>query len=306
MTGKLTEDIDKFLHHMANQRRVAANTVSAYHNDLRQFEEYLVSEHSNGSFQSVAEPVTIDGLDSGAVAGFVLHLREKGYAQATVARKVAAVKSFFGYASDVGLVLSNPTLSLDSPRVRRAIPQAVSESDVRALLASASEMESPDDRRNRAMLTLLYHTGMRVSELVALDLKDVDTLDRIVLCRGRGGRVRSIPMGEPAVSAIQSYLGEGRPFLARGVADNADALFLNHRGTRLTRQGFWLIMKDCARQAGITAAITPHTLRHSFALHRLGTGTTLRDLKELLGHVNISTTQIYALADRGANAARTN
>jgi integrase/recombinase XerD len=303
VTGQLNENIDTFLHHMANQRRVAPNTVAAYHNDLRQFEEYLSSDDSNGSLEHRREPGSMVGLDSGVVAGFVLHLRDKGYAQATVARKVAAVKSFFGYAAEAGLVAINPTLALDSPRVRRAVPQAVSESDVRALLEGTPDTSSPDDLRNRAMLTLLYHTGMRVSELVALDVGDADLNGRSVLCRGRGGRVRTIPVSEPAVLSVQTYLKEGRPFLARGVGDDADALFLNHRGTRLTRQGFWLIMKDRARHAGITAPITPHTLRHSFALHRLGTGTTLRDLKELLGHVNISTTQIYALAERNAEPA---
>jgi integrase/recombinase XerD len=155
----------------------------------------------------------------------------------------------------------------------------------------------PDDLRNRAMLTLLYHSGMRVSEVVALDIADADLQRTLVRCRGRGGRVRTIPLADPARLALEMYLKDGRPFLARNEDTDAGPLFLNHRGTRLTRQGFWLIMKDRAREAGIETAITPHTLRHSFALHHLGNGTALRDLKELLGHVNISTTQIYTLAE---------
>jgi integrase/recombinase XerD len=291
----LSDLIDQFLHHLANQRRVAPNTVAAYHNDLRQFAEYVGTSGSE-----VLEGVAPDGeqLTAPAVAGFVLYLREKGYAQATVARKIAAVKSFFHYAAEAGLVKENPAAALDSPRVHRAVPRAVSPSDVQALLESGCAGQMPDDMRNRAMLTLLYHSGMRVSEVVALDIADVDLKRATVRCRGRAGRVRAIPLVEAARVALEGYLADGRPFLTRG-SDESDsgALFLNHRGTRLTRQGFWLIMKDRARDAGIATPITPHTLRHSFALHHLDSGTALRDLKELLGHVNISTTQIYTLAD---------
>jgi integrase/recombinase XerD len=298
ITEKVSEGVDLFLHYMANQRRVAPNTVAAYHNDLRQFVEYLQGQLgvTPGDF---SEPM-LHQLDSASVAGFVLYLREKGYAQATIARKIAAVKSFFQYASESGLVSSNPASALDSPRVRRAAPHAVSADEVTALIEDGCAGDMPDDLRNRAMLTLLYHSGMRVSEVVALDLQDVD-LDRgFVRCRGRGNRVRAIPLAEPALISLKCYLSDGRPFLLRGEGDETEALFLNHRGTRLTRQGFWLIMKDRARQAGVSSPMTPHTLRHSFALHHLGNGTALRDLKELLGHVNISTTQIYTLSERTA------
>jgi integrase/recombinase XerD len=291
---ELSESVDHFLRHMANQRRAAPNTISAYHNDLTQFHDYLVASSSGSG------GVGLEDVDAGTVAGFVLYLRTRGYSQATIARKVAAVKSFFRYAADAGLVRSNPALALDSPQVQRTAPQAAQPADVEALLDAAGGRETPDDLRNRAMITLLYHSGMRVGEVVALDVSDINLEPGSVRCRGRAGRVRSIPIALPACESLRVYLADGRPYLARGEGEgegeDEEALFLNHRGTRLTRQGFWLIMKDRARQAGIGSQITPHSLRHSFALHHLGSGTALRALKDLLGHVNISTTQIYAHA----------
>ncbi len=296
MTDGLSETIAAFLAYMAGQRRVATNTVTAYRNDLNQFVAYLRSW--NGEKNGSDDGLGVQFLDSSAVAGFVVYLRDKGYAQATVARKLAAVKSFFHYTADMGLVPRNPASGLDSPRVRRIAPQAVDPADVRALLEEGCAGDTPGDLRDRAMLTLLYHTGMRVSELVTLDVADVDEEQRAVHCRGRGGRGRTIPLAEAALTVVRQYLEEGRPALVRSDESVERPLFLNHRGMRLTRQGFWLIMRERARQAQIDAPITPHALRHSFALHQLGNGTPLRDLKELLGHVNISTTQVYTLAER--------
>lgn len=290
----LMSNIDVFLDHLANQRNAAPNTVVAYRNDLRQFRDYLSGVRSplDGS------NAEIHPLDPGTVASFVLYLRDRGYAEATVARKIAAVKSFFHYASTSGLVSDNPTATLGSPRVPRSIPQGIDPGDVQALLEIGCAGDTPDDLRDRAMLTLLYHSGMRVSELVALNVEDVDLEGSTVQCRGRAGRVRWIPLPSPASGLVREYLARGRPALTRSANGTDGALFLNHRGNRLTRQGFWLIMKECGRRAGILDPVTPHALRHSFALQHLGSGTSLRDLKELLGHVNISTTQIYTLASR--------
>ena len=300
MPDELSQQIELFLRHLTEERRVAPNTVAAYGNDLRQFSEFLRIENA----QTAPELAGSSLLDANTVARFVLHLLERGYAQATVARKVAAVKSFFHYAAESGVITTNPAAAVDSPRVHRAAPQAVDPSDVSLLLEVGCAGDMPDDLRDRAMLTLLYHSGMRVSELVALNDIDVDFQSSVVSCRGRGGRVRSIPLTQQACLVVQDYLTNGRPFLARadGLNGGPSALFLNHRGTRLTRQGFWLIMRERARAAGVEAPMTPHALRHSFALHHLGTGTPLRDLKELLGHVNISTTQIYTLVERGERA----
>ena len=298
-----SEFVDRFLLHMANQRRVAPNTVAAYQNDLRQFATYL-DELGPQREQISSELPDLTALDGAVLAGFVLRLRDKGYAQATLARKIAAIKSFFRYAIEAGLIVENPAASLDSPRVQRAIPKPASLEDVQALLDSGCVGETPDSLRNRAMLTLLYYSGMRVSEVVALEVTDLDLDAGVVHCPGGRGRPRSIPLPEIARTALQLYLENGRPYLARDVAQEQRALFLNHRGTRLTRQGFWLIMKGRARVAGIQSAITPHTLRHSFAYERLGDGTELRELQELLGHMNISTTQIYKAEPKAATSSR--
>lgn len=301
MTDGVSHAIAAFLAHLVNQRRVAPNTVTAYRNDLNQFMAYLGS--LAGSAEGPGSDPSVQLLDAAAVAGFVFHLREKGYAQATVARKLAAVKSFLHYSAEIGLVPRNPASGLDSPRVRRMAPQAVDPADVRALLEEGCAGENPSDLRDRAMLTLLYHTGMRVSELVTLDLEDVDLEQALVHCRGRNGRVRLIPLAPSALDAVQRYLKDARPAMDRSDEASEAALFLNHRGMRLTRQGFWLIMRERARQARISTPITPHALRHAFALHQLGNGTPLRHLKELLGHVNLSTTQVYALTERGARSS---
>lgn len=294
VSAGLPEGIDLFLQHLSHERRVAPNTVAAYDNDLRQFREFVVAS-ARGRGDGQEPGISLVGVDLGTLAGFVFHLRDKGYAQATVARKIAAVKSFFHYAVEAGLVGENPASSLDSPRVRRAAPVAVSPAEVEVLIEAGCAGEGPDALRNRAMLTLLYHSGMRVSEVVGLDVSDVNVGGLTVSCRGRGGRVRVLPLAAAARESVDAYLSRAWPVLARSRGADTSALFLNQRGTRLTRQGFWLIMKERAREAGIDTSITPHTLRHSFALHRLGNGTALRDLKELLGHVNISTTQIYTL-----------
>ena len=293
MSDWLADQIAAFLDHITFERGVAPNTVSAYQNDLRQFREYL-----GGSAGLAAQVSDTFGLDSGTVAGFVISLRDKGYAQASIARKVAAVKSFFHYASENGLLPSNPAAALDSPRVPRSIPQAVDPDEIGALLDKGCDGTGPDDLRDRAMLTLLYHSGMRVSELVAIDVDDVDLEAHAICCRGRHDRIRQIPLTDTASRVISDYCQNGRIYLSRLDESKNRALFLNHRGTRLTRQGFWLIMKERARRAGVLSPMTPHALRHAFALKHLGMGTPLRDLKELLGHVNISTTQIYAQAGR--------
>src|SRR5581483_2715 len=227
------------------------------------------------------------------VAGFFLSLREdKGYSAATIARKMAAVKSLFHYLMKQGAITANPAADLGSPEVKKPLPRAISVADIDRLMRQTDKKTTPEGLRDRAMMHLLYATGMRVSELVTLDLADLDFEKAAVRCVGRGLRVRTLPVDAKALVAIREYLDRGRPQLARPGAPTS-ALFLNHRGQRLTRQGFWLIMKAVARESGVTSDVTPHTLRHSFAAHRLNEGLTLPKLRELLGHANISTTQIY-------------
>lgn len=274
----MIERIPAFLAYLRAERGFSENTISAYQNDLAQLTVYLRSG-----------PVEYDLMERGTIVGFMLHLREREYAPTTVARKVAAVKSFCHFLRREGLTEIDPTESINSPRVNKYLPKAASEDEVSRLL-SQLDGASPTMMRDKAMLELLYATGMRVSELVALDVEHLDMVRQSVRCKGKGGKEREIPFGDAARDALARYIAEARDALRGG--RESPALFLNHHGERLTRQGFWLIIKGYARQAG-TEGITPHTLRHSFATHRLSNGADLRSVQELLGHSSIATTQIY-------------
>lgn len=295
--------IDEFLEFLADERRLSPNTLAAYKNDLRQFADYLQIRgadprtngiETNGNGHAAVEhdpPAPVVSREG--VAGFFLSLREdKGYSAATIARKMAAVKSLFHYLVRRGTITQNPAADLGSPEVKKPLPRAISVSDVGRLMSQADKKTSPEGLRDSAMLHLLYATGMRVTELVTLNLGNLDLEGGTVRCLGRGARTRELPIDERTLRAVKTYLQRGRPALMRSGSSEV-ALFLNHRGQRLTRQGFWLIMKAVARDSGVKDDVTPHTLRHSFATHRLRDGLTLPRLRELLGHANISTTQIY-------------
>ena len=275
--------IDAFLRHLEAEKRFSGNTLSAYRNDLRQLETYLAEQG-----------VSPHGADRGVVTGFVVRLAERAYSPASRARKLAAVKSFFSYLFKSGQIGTNPAAGIGSPRVGRHAPHTISVDEVDKLLSAPARRTSPEALRDRAMFALLYATGMRVSELVSLDVEMVDLAGLALRCVGRAGKVRALTFDEAARDALRTYLSRGRPRLVR--EDSQTALFLNHRGDRLTRQGFWLLMKGYASEAGISSTITPHTLRHSFAAHLLGKGALLREVQQKLGHANISTTQMYRLA----------
>jgi len=294
-------DADSFLQFLAAEKRLSPNTLAAYRNDLRQFEEYLaVRQHdplgtgkTNGNANGIVAPADPTTASREQVAGFFLSLREdKGYSAATIARKMAAVKSMFHYLTRQGFITTNPAADLGSPEVKKPLPRAISVDDVDRLMRQADKKGTPEGLRDRGMLHLLYATGMRVTELVTLDLNDLDFERGAVRCVGRGLRVRNLPVDQKSLIVLRDYLERGRPQLLRPGSPTS-ALFLNHRGQRLTRQGFWLIMKAVARESGVTSEVTPHTLRHSFAAHKLSDGLALPKLRELLGHANISTTQIY-------------
>lgn len=233
----------------------------------------------------------LEDIDKDVLIGYMLHFKEKEYSSATVARKIAAIKSFFGFLVEEGRLSSDPTENLGFPKVGKSLPKTLSMSEVNLLLEQASSNKSPEGMRDSAMLELLYATGMRVSELVSLNLPDVDTRDGVVRCFGKGSKERVIPIHQRAIEKLSDYISKGHPALSAG--NGEEALFLNQRGQRLTRQGLWGILKDYAKKAGIKEKISPHILRHSFATHLLGGGADLRSVQELLGHVNISTTQIY-------------
>jgi integrase/recombinase XerD len=276
------EQVGTFIQFLRAERGFSLNTISAYQNDLSQLCAFLKEQPPTE--EEGASPLTRE-----VILHFVLHLREREYAATTVARKIAAVKSFCHFLEQEGQLREDPTSHIDSPRVTKYLPRAASVSEIERLLAQLVG-DAPATLRDRAMLELLYATGMQVSELVSLNSADLNLDDDVAQCRGKGNKQRQIPFGSKARGAVEAYLSSGRPMLLGG--RSSEALFLNHHGERLTRQGFWLIIKSYARQAGIEK-ITPHTLRHSFATHLLSNGADLRSVQELLGHSSIATTQVY-------------
>ncbi|MEF3275506.1 MAG: tyrosine recombinase [Chloroflexus sp.] len=278
----MNQHVAQFLAYLADERKMSANTTAAYRTDLDQLCEFLRDRGVE----------RWEDVDTEAMMAFVLNLKEKKYANSTVARRLAAVKSFFGFLKERHIINHDPTEQLNTPRVDRFPPRAISQHQVDELLELPLQNGTPEGLRDRAMLEVLYATGMRVSELVALNVDDVVFHTKTVRCLGRQGRERIIPLSEPALTALEEYLDIARPRLARQSNGGSDALFLNHRGKRLTRQGFWLILKSYAEQVGMHD-LTPHMLRHSFAAHQLRNGVDLRELQERLGHASIATTQIY-------------
>lgn len=281
----MKEAIDKFLNYLAVEKGFSQNTIVAYRNDLNQLAGFLEEAAKGGAIP----PWT--ALDRQSVLSYLTNLKERRYAATTIARKVAAIKSFFSFLMAEGLIKGNPTRDVPSPRVGKSLPKPISITQVRQLLEETEKRATPEAKRDKAMLQLLYASGMRVSELVSLNLNDIDTGGGYVRCFGKGGKERLIPIHSQAVAALKQYLSEGRPKLA--YSDGEEALFLNRRGDRLTRQGLWQILKGYAKSAKLGIEITPHTLRHSFATHMLSGGADLRSVQELLGHANISTTQVY-------------
>jgi integrase/recombinase XerD len=283
----MDEHIGHFLNFLSVEKGASGNTILAYKNDLTQFDGYVTDLRGNG------KPRDWEQLERDLIVDYVLSLKRKNYAEATVARKVAAIKSFFQYMQAEGTIRRNPTESLESPRVGRSLPKPLSVTEVDELLEQPMKRNTPEARRDRAMLELLYATGLRVTELVSLNMEDVNMAPPhpYVRCMGKGQKERTIPIHEQAAVAVTDYLNEGRAALVKH--RNESALFVNRRGERLTRQGFWLILKQYAKEANITKPVTPHTLRHSFATHMLRGGAPLRNVQELLGHANISTTQVY-------------
>ena len=289
----MRQQIEEFLGSLQEQKGYSNNTIVAYRNDLGQFLQFTSEQIGATSWGSLGKENLIT---------FVNSLRgDREYASATVARKVAATKSFFHYLLNQGAIAEDPSTDLDSPKVRKYLPTSISRPDVERLLQAPSrEGSSVHGLRDTALLELLYATGMRVSEVVALDLADVDFSGNCVHCVSKGskGKERVIPIHDRALGALSTYLDDGRPRLVR-VKDES-ALFLNHRGHRLTRQGLWLIIKKYVEEVGINASVTPHTLRHSFAAHLLDSGANVREVQGLLGHANVSTTQVYTQVNKGS------
>jgi len=276
--------IEEFLRFLAEQKEYADNTIAAYRNDLNQFMRFLRRREYIyiRDWDEVTKDVLID---------FILYLKEREYAPSTVARKVAAVKSFFHHLAQRKLIKEDPSADVESPRVEKRLPRVLSREEAERLLAEPAKDSSPSALRDRAFLELLYGTGMRVTELVSLNVDDVDLVSGVVRCRSGRQKVRVLSLPPRVAQALQEYLEKGRSQFVKN--PDEPALFLNRRGARLTRQGLWLIIRDYVRRAGIKVPITPHTLRHSFAVHKLQDGASLQEVQKLLGHANVTTTQMY-------------
>jgi integrase/recombinase XerD len=272
--------IQEFIEYLGHEKGLATNTLESYGRDLRQYCGFLSEDTSQ----------TPETASQATIVAYLMMLRKQGKATATIARRLAALKAFYQFMLKENYVTKDPTDDLSSPKLERKLPRVLTVDEVEKLL-NQPDTSTPAGIRDKAMLEVLYATGIRVSELVSLNLDDIELDEGFVRCIGKGSKERVVPMGEIAINALRSYLSKGRPKLVSNPGENA--LFLNHHGRRLTRQGFWKIVKKYAAQLGIRKEITPHTLRHSFATHLLENGADIRAVQEMLGHADISTTQIY-------------
>ncbi len=274
------ECLGKYERYLADEKKASKNTLSSYLRDIRQFGEYLEAETDS-------DYVT---ADDGEVGGYVEHLRAAGKSVATVSRNIASLKNFYIWMKLQGYVEVNPTGKLVPDKATHKLPEILTAQEVELLLAQP-ECTDRKGYRDRAMLELLYATGIRVSELIGLDVPDVNLSAGIINCRGRN-KVRAIPLYPKAIKALKDYVDFIRPEMIASPSERA--LFVNVSGERMSRQGFWKIVKSYQQKAGIEKDITPHTLRHSFATHLLENGADLHSIQEMLGHADISSTQIYS------------
>jgi integrase/recombinase XerD len=292
----LQPHLDQFLSSLEHESGYARNTVAAYRNDLSQLIDYL--GHREPPVSSWVDVTAAD------LAAFVDMLRsmkitkrngeEKPVAPSTIARKIAALKSFFNYLTTKNIIPRDPSGGLEAPRVAKRTPKTMTSEEVERLLAAPGTGNSPKTLRDRALLELLYATGVRVSELVSFRMGDVNLEEKTMRVTSEdNSRERTVPLSDKATESLQIYIERGRPHFVKSSGNQA-ALFLNQRGQQLTRQGMWLIIKEYASRAGLNYDVTPHMLRHSFAAHMLQNNkATLSEVQRYLGHANISTTQIY-------------
>lgn len=275
-----TEAIDAFLTSALAEQGLASRSIDAYRQDLSDFTQFLVARGARSPAR----------VQHAAITVYLINLRRQGRAASTVKRRTAAIRSFYKYLQREGVLAHDPTLDLASPRLPRRLPRILTVIEVEKLLA-APNPSLREGVRDKALLELMYATGLRVSETVGLDLSDLDLAHEVVRCIGKGNKERLVPLGSQAVRALREYLGKARPQLAR--RHSTQALFVSRLGGRFSRQGCWKLIRRYARRSGITTRVTPHTLRHSFATHLLEGGADLRAVQEMLGHATISMTQVY-------------
>jgi integrase/recombinase XerD len=277
--------ITQFIHYLTVEKGLAKNTLESYRRDLSTYCNYLAEQgHAD-----------LNHTNRMHIMGYLLNLKERGRATATVSRNLASIRAFYQFLVRERFIDKDPSINLESPKIEKRLPHVLSVTEVEMLL-NGPDVRMPAGQRDKAMLELLYATGIRVSELVSLNITDVNLGMGFIKCLGKGSKERIIPLGRLAISNVQSYIEYSRAILKK--RGQQEALFLNHHGRRLSRQGFWKIIKKYAQLARIEKEITPHTLRHSFATHLLENGADLRSVQEMLGHADISTTQIYTHVTR--------
>lgn len=273
--------LQKFLHHLRFERGSSPHTLSAYKRDLQQLASFL---------EDVKAP-PLEELMPEVLDDFIAHLQKRDYKTSTVARKVAATRAFLKYLYAEGIVEADLLDWLRQPKTAKRLPHVLSRDQVECLLDVASLEETPLGLRDRALLEMLYATGMRASEIISVTLDDVDFESGLVRCLGKGSKERIVPLYPAILDVLRRYLEGGRLFLLREVGERT--LFLNNLGQPLTRQGLWFLVQHYAELAGLPKWVTPHTLRHTFATHLLEGGAELREVQQLLGHASVTTTQIY-------------
>ncbi|KON87161.1 recombinase XerD [Sporosarcina globispora] len=278
----MDDQLKDFIHYLLVEKGLAKNTIVSYERDLKSYLKYLRSEEKISSLENVQRMQIVQFL------GF---LKKQGKSSKTLARHIASLRAFHQFLLREKAVGHDPSVHIETPQMERSLPKVLNMQEVETLL-DFPEIKDHFGLRDKAMLELLYATGIRVSELIGLNIGDVHLTMGFVRCIGKGNKERIVPIGRTASEALERYLNEGRrKFVSKKYKD--EALFLNHHGKRLSRQGFWKILKRLAQEAGIEKELTPHTLRHSFATHLLENGADLRAVQEMLGHADISTTQIY-------------
>lgn len=272
--------IELFLSYLIENKELSANTLESYKRDIRQFENYL-KEHA----------LTLDKVTKTIIITYLIVLQKTGKATSTISRNLASIRCFYQFMQNERYIDTDPSANLESPKVEKKLPSVLTKKEVELLL----EQPVPTDAkgaRDKAMLELLYATGIRVSELISLEISNIDLNSGLIVCRNSEVKFRSIPLGNIAIKYLKIYLNDFRRKLCSD--EENTLLFVNFHGQKMTRQGFWKIIKYYTAKAKINKTITPHTLRHSFAVHLIENGADLQAIQEMLGHSDISTTQVYS------------
>ena len=274
----MEKQVKLFLDFLKDDKKLSDNTLQSYRRDIEQYEKYVSDNKIN--YLKVTEETILEYME---------FLREENKKESTISRSLASIRSFYQYLIRVKKIKKDPTMTIESPKINKRTPNILTSKEVELLLDQPKAVDLKGTR-DKAMLEFAYATGMRVTEMISLDIDDVKLDEGYVVCRGRS-KSRNIPLGSMSLKALKEYIDDARPYLIRD--ESEEALFVNVNGTRLTRQGFWKIVKYYKEQAHIEKDITPHVLRHSFATHLLQNGADLKAIQTMLGHSDISSTQVY-------------